>query len=82
MDWNACRTTYNEGKKLRGCKIRSVSMKLVYFGKDGNGEATYDFPAGTRIGFIYGSSGRSEKFYLSDAILSQAIHRPSTTYSG
>ena len=52
-------------------------MKLVpdYEGKDGNGEATYDFPAGTKIGFIYGSSVRPEKFYLSDAILSQAIHR-------
>ncbi len=56
-------------KYFRPSIIRSTSIKLVYFGEDGKGDSSYDFPAGTRIGFFYGSMDNKEKFYLGNAKL-------------
>lgn len=57
-----------------GTKIRGRSIKLTYFGTDGNGTPTYTFPANTKIGFFLGGVHNTQhEIYFSDSKMSYAL---------
>lgn len=77
-DWEnltgtSARSIYNQAQFYSGALLRGVRFNLTYFGPDGKGEPTYDFPAGTRIAFFIGRANDPNKFYLSNTRLNYYI---------
>ena len=87
-DWqnltsDLCKTLANNIGKFRPSIMRSTRISLVYFGEDGEGESSYEFPAGTRIGFFYGSVQEDEKFYFGKSAMNYYLfHHKNYTMSG
>lgn len=87
-DWlnltaSECKTIANQVKRFRPCVIRSTRISLVYFGENGEGESSYEFPEGTRIGFFYGSVDDKDKFYFGNAAMNYYLfHRIVYSMSG
>lgn len=70
---NYTKTIYNQEFAIRGARLRGARIRLVYFGKDGDGEASYDFPKGTKIGFFTcGYEGM--KFRMSHTNVAYFVH--------
>lgn len=77
-DWQnltgtTARSIYNQAQYYRGSVLRGVRFNLTYFGPDGKGTPTYDFPAGTRIACFIGRANDQDKFYLSNTRLNYYI---------
>ncbi|MDE6453798.1 MAG: hypothetical protein K2L27_06295 [Muribaculaceae bacterium] len=70
LESTRAKTINTQIKQFRPAQFRSVRIRLVYFGKHGDSEqGSYTFPAGTRIGFFYGSVSGSNKFYFGNAAM-------------
>lgn len=70
---NYTKTIYNQEFAIRGARLRGARIRLVYFGKDGDGAASYDFPKGTKIGFFTcGYEGK--KFRMSHTNVAYFVH--------
>ena len=68
LESTRAKTINTQIKQFRPAQFRSTRIRLVYFGEHGDSEqARYTFPAGTRIGFFYGSVSGSNKFYFGNA---------------
>ncbi|MBQ0060312.1 MAG: DUF4842 domain-containing protein [Bacteroidales bacterium] len=63
-------------------KLRGTILRLVYFGADGNGSASYNFPAGTKIGFFMVDTNNTAKFFYSQSRENYQLERRLYTPAG